>query len=84
MTAGLDNRLPAIISRFLQIQPAGVNTNLVMLHDACGRGYALESSSNLATWKNYLTLPGKNGMLEVSVPTTNTTRQFLHVQEVLP
>lgn len=74
--AAVDNT-PCDHPPYLQIRPAGGNTNLVTLHGARGRSYALEISGSLATWTNYLTLPGTNGMWEISVPATNAPRQFL-------
>lgn len=65
---------------YLQIQPAGVNTNLVTLHGARGRSYALESSGDLAAWTNYLTLPGTNGWWEIPFSATNASRQFLRAR----
>lgn len=67
----------------LTIQPAGANTNLVTLHGARGRSYALESSGDLATWTNLFDLPGTNGLWEIPLAATNTPRQFLRAK-VLP
>jgi len=67
----------------LAIQPVGPNTNLVTLHGARGRSYALESSDNLTTWTNLFDLPGTNGLLEIPLTTTNAPRQFLRAK-VLP
>ncbi len=68
---------------YLQIQPAGGNTNHITLHGARGRSYALESSGNLSTWTNYLTLPGTNGVWEISLAATNASQQFLRAK-ILP
>jgi serine-type D-Ala-D-Ala carboxypeptidase/endopeptidase len=68
---------------YLQLQPAGGNTNLVTLHGARGRSYALESSGDLATWTNLFDLPGTNGRWEIPLATTNAERQFLRAR-VLP
>ena len=65
---------------YLAIQPAGANTNLVTLHGARGRSYALESSGDLNAWTNYLTLPGTNGLWEIPLATTNAPRQFLRAK----
>jgi CubicO group peptidase (beta-lactamase class C family) len=67
----------------LAIQPAGATTNLVTLHGARGRSYALESSGDLAAWTNYLTFPGTNGLWEIPLSTTNDARQFFRAR-VLP
>jgi hypothetical protein len=67
----------------LQLQAGNATTNLLTLHGARGRSYELESSGNLATWTNYLTLPGTNGFWEVPMAATNAPRQFLRAK-VLP
>ena len=67
----------------LNLYPAGVNTNLVTLHGARGRSYALESSANLAAWTNYLTLPGTNGLWEIPLSTMNVPSEFFRAR-VLP
>lgn len=79
--AAVDNT-PCNHPPYLQIQPSGGNTNLVTLHGARGRSYALESSGNLATWTNYLTLSGTNGMWEISVAATNAPQQFLRAKVI--
>lgn len=61
----------------LAIQPAGAHTNLVTLHGARGRRYALESSGDLTTWTNLFDLPGTNGVWEIPLAVTNAPRQFL-------
>jgi CubicO group peptidase (beta-lactamase class C family) len=68
---------------YLQIQPVGATTNLITLHGARGRSYALESSGDLTGWTNYLTLPGTNGLWELSLTITNAPQQFLRAK-VLP
>ncbi len=77
------NTTPCNHPPLLSIQPTGANTNLITLHGARGRSYTLESSGNLSTWTNYLTLPGTNGLWEIPLPTTNAPRQFLRAS-VLP
>lgn len=67
----------------LAIQPAGAHTNLVTLHGARGRSYALESSGDLTMWTNLFDLPGTNGLWEIPLTTTNAPRQFLRAK-VLP
>ena len=66
----------------LAIQPTSATTNLLTLHGARGRSYALESSGDLGTWTNYLTLPGTNGWWEIPLPTTIAPRQFLRAKVV--
>ena len=68
---------------YLQIQPAGANTNLVTLHGARGRSYSLESSGDLASWTNLFDLPGTNGWWQIPFASTNAPRQFLRAR-VLP
>ena len=68
---------------YLQIQPAGGNTNLITLHGARGRSYALESSGSLGPWTNYLTVPGTNGRWEIPLAATNAPHQFWRAK-VLP
>lgn len=65
---------------YLSIQSVSNTTDLVTLHGARGRSYALESSGNLTTWTNYLTLPGTNGMWEIPMTITNASRQFLRAK----
>jgi serine-type D-Ala-D-Ala carboxypeptidase/endopeptidase len=67
----------------MSIQSAGTTTNLVTLHGARGRGYALESSANLATWTNLFDLPDTNGLWQIPLPTTNSQIQFIRAK-VLP
>lgn len=80
--AAVDNT-PCHHPPYLQIQPAGANTNLVTLHGARGRSYALEGSGNLTTWTSLFALPGTNGLWEIPLTTTNAPRQFLRAR-VLP
>jgi serine-type D-Ala-D-Ala carboxypeptidase/endopeptidase len=80
--AAVDNT-PCHHPPYLQIQPAGIKTNLVTLHGARGCSYALESSGDLATWTNLFALPGTNGLWEIPLTTTNAPRQFLRAR-VLP
>lgn len=65
---------------YLQVQPANGTTNLIILRGARGRSYALESSGNLGTWTNYLTLSGTNGLWQIPLNTTNAAQQFLRAK----
>lgn len=65
---------------WLKIEPANAATNLLTLHGARGRSYVLESSPNLTTWTNFFDLPGTNGLWQISLPTTNSPRQFLRAR----
>jgi hypothetical protein len=65
----------------LSIQSAGATTNLVTLHGARGRSYALESSGDLTTWTNYLICParmvcGKSRWLPRTPRANSSARKF--------
>ncbi len=67
----------------LSIQSTGAHTNLITLHGARGRSYALESSAGLSGWTNLFDLPGTNGFWEIPLASTNGPRQFFRAR-VLP
>jgi CubicO group peptidase (beta-lactamase class C family) len=64
----------------LSIQPTSATTNLLTLHGARGRSYVLESSSELTTWTNVLTLAGTNGLWQIPLAATNAPRQFFRAR----
>ncbi len=73
--ASVDNAVdstPCNNPPLLGIQSAGAATNLVTLHGARGRSYALESSPNLTVWSNFFTLPGTNGFWQIPLPPLTT------------
>jgi len=65
---------------WLSIQSAGATTNLVTLHGARGRRYAMESSANLTVWTNWFDLPGTNGLWQIPVPSPNGPGQFIRAR----
>ena len=66
----------------LSIQSAGAATNLVTLHGARGRSYALESSATLTVWTNLFDLPDTKGLWQIPLPKTTGPGQFIRTKRL--
>ena len=64
----------------LEIEPAGVGTNVVTINGARGHSYRLEISTNLASWPNSMNLSGTNGVCQVPIPSGNGPQQFFRAK----